>query len=135
MFQKWTKFNNVLLWFSIVAWLIVVIVFTCNMANDHATKDFAWVVGVGGTFLVFAAHALWGLFIEMAKNIIVMSAKSFSTVEKGNTQTGYANNVINDMIKTTWKCKNCGKENSAYNRFCEDCGCSKTYEPESEDKT
>lgn len=129
MFNKWTKFNKGLMWFSIVAWLIVVIALTCVMASGYGTRNIAWVVAVGGTLVVFASHALWGLVIEMSQNLIIMSAKSISggQGEKQNTSAQTANHVLSNMLNANgnWICDICGKENQRGSKFCQGCGHSK----------
>lgn len=103
MRKSWTSFNNVLMYISMVAGFIAVIAFS------FYGREYWWAVVLLGFIAVLVLHGVWGMLIEMSKNIIKLGSE--------NTSQGEMNNE-----NSTWKCSVCMTENSAVNNFCEKCG-------------
>ena len=103
MRNKWTKFNNVLMYISMVAGFIAVISFS------HLGRQFWWAVVLLGAIGVLVVHAIWGMLIEMSKNIIKLGSEK-------NTESALDND------KKEWVCPVCMTPNASINDFCEKCG-------------
>lgn len=77
MFNGWTKFNKVLLIISIICNIIMLIVAVCVLSDTFYWFEKNTVVFViAGLFGIMMSHALWGLFIEMSRNIIRIGEKN-----------------------------------------------------------
>lgn len=103
MRNKWTKFNNVLMYISMVAGFIAVISFS------YLGGRFWWAVVLLGAIGVLVVHAVWGMLIEMSKNIIRSGSEK-------NTAT------VLDNKPEAWTCPMCMTLNAPINDFCEKCG-------------
>lgn len=103
MRKVWTNFNNVLMYISMVAGFIAVPAFSFLAGKNW------WVVVLVGTLAVFLIHALWGMLIEMSKNIIKLGSDNVAHSDMSNENKA-------------WNCPVCMSENSAINNFCEKCG-------------
>ena len=97
MRNKWTKFNNVLMYISMVADFIAVISFS------YLGRQFWWAVVLLGAIGVLVVHAVWGMLIEMSKNIIKLGSEK-------NTESALDND------KKEWVCPVCMKPNASIKR-------------------
>ncbi len=103
MRKGWTKFNNVLMYISMVGGFITVI------SLSFYGKKYWWAVVLIGLIVVLAFHAVWGMLIEMSKNIL-----------KLGSDNKLANDSQNDVQE--WTCPVCMAKNSSSNNFCDKCG-------------
>lgn len=114
MRNGWTKFNFVMMIISMIAGFVLVIVLTSMAAISY--KGFAAIIFFVGVFLVIAFHSLWGLFIEMSKNIMNLS----HTVD-GSIGVN-VNSLGGNSVEETWVCTLCGHSNYNQCSFCQNCG-------------
>lgn len=131
MYKGWTGFNRVLMGISmgVCFLLIVVMVFILG--------SYWWIPVCVGIPLVFGLHCIWGLFVEMSKNIIRIGTIQLNFATKAQAGQTAGNNYattpasgqpeINDMFSENtaaqdWICPRCMMQNSAMNNFCEKCG-------------
>lgn len=127
MRNSWTKFNFVMMIISMIAGLILVIVLTSMAAISYSYKGSAAIIFFVGTFLVLAFHSLWGLFIEMSKNIMNLA----HTVD--GTTGENVNSVRGNSDEETWVCASCGHSNSIQCIFCQNCGSPSSLNEHSEE--
>ena len=116
MRNSWTKFNFIMMIISMVAGFVMVIVLTCMAVSSYSYRNSAVMIFFMGAFIVLAFHSLWGLFIEMSKNIINLS-------HTNNGETGEIHSPVSDKADTEeWECTSCGHSNSIQCSFCQNCG-------------
>lgn len=116
MEDRWTKFSYVVMIFSMIAGVIMVIVFTVMLANNRDLKSFTFPFFICGIFSVLAFHALWGMFIEMSYNI----AELLYQVKKETNNTTVTQSL--SPAGNSWVCSSCGNVNSSECESCQKCG-------------
>lgn len=133
MYKGWTNFNRVLMGISMGVCFVLIVVVASIL------RDNWWIPVVIGIPVVFAAHCIWGLFVEMSKNIIrigsmqmVPAANQSANAVPVNGQNDYSAPVsgqpgvnapvYSENIPQDWTCPMCMTKNSKINNFCEKCG-------------
>ncbi len=103
MRKGWTNFNNVLMYLSMAAGVIIVIAL-CFYGGRYW-----WAVLLLGLIAVLVGHAIWGMLIEMSKNVIKLGSER-------------DNSGVSQSVRKEWTCPNCAKVNTSGNNFCQSCG-------------
>lgn len=131
MYKGWTGFNRVLMGISMgVCFLLIAVI-------AYVLRDYWWIPVCVGIPVVFGAHCIWGLFVEMSKNIIRIGTNQLNFAKRAQAGQTAGNNyatapiagqpVISDMVSEEpvaqdWICSRCTMQNPAINNFCERCG-------------
>lgn len=108
MRKGWTNFNNVLIYLSMAAGVIIVISL-CFYGGRYW-----WAVLLLGLIAVLVGHAVWGMLIEMSKNVIKLGSE--------NENADAVQNAADEKAQFMWACPNCGNTNPENSIFCQSCG-------------
>lgn len=157
MFNNWTPFNKVLMIVSLMANVVMLIIGVCALSDAfYWFEKSAWIFVVAGLFGIIMVHSIWGLFIEMSKNIIRIGERTSGRgsgdpfQQNGNSRIAQAaaklSSISNEMQNAPkpanqvppapaqpsvpearpWKCTSCGSVNSPSSSFCQGCGQAKS---------
>lgn len=122
MYKFWTKINKILLGISVIFGFILVGILTYKCAENNYTEQYSWIVFIIGIVVVLAVHALWGLFIEISNNLILLRIKLYGEIEEEENKSDESDEETPSYEGLEpWKCS-CGYINAAEDVFCKKCG-------------
>lgn len=107
MKNKWTNFNSILIILSIIVCLIGVLILSIQYSSV--------IIFILGIIIVAISHAVWGLLIEISKNILLLAPNKIN--RNDNSQT-----TVPTMGNDCWKCNKCSTANPNTYGFCQNCG-------------
>ena len=106
----WRSIANVLLWLSIAASALGVLIGSISFFNDE-NYGAGFAVLFGGAVVIIVSHTIFGLFVELCCNIAALKAKHCDGVNIGKAKS-----------RRGWICGFCGNVNELEATFCTNCG-------------
>lgn len=110
MFKRFTAISRVLMFVSLAVCTFIVIDYIRISAIALDSVPNAIKVSMDNILTVAIVHLMWGLVIEISRNVIKIGEK-----------LGIKSDEIN-LDDSPWKCAECGNANSSKCRFCQKCG-------------
>ncbi|MBE6901424.1 MAG: zinc ribbon domain-containing protein [Ruminococcaceae bacterium] len=124
--DSWRKIAGTIMYISIALSSIGVLILSSRYMEDDEGGT-AFLVLVGGAFLILAAHMVLGMFIELCNNVAELKDKNIVITDK-MPQAAHSSTVKDNEQKKKavaskeWKCSKCGTLNEKNAIFCSSCG-------------